>query len=76
MRDYKVGTFVKHGKAGPKCRKSHITAYTVWYNPSWCGCIEYTVTTLSGKEAKRLAVLMRLEHEHAGDPFAESGEEF
>ena len=37
-------------------RKILLTAYTLWYNPSWEGCCLHTVDSDNGKEAKRQAM--------------------
>ena len=31
-------------------------AYTLWYNPEWEGCCEHKIKTISGKQAKEIAI--------------------
>lgn len=62
MRTIRVGTFYS---PGDKLIASHIRAYTVYYDPEWEGCIVYDVEAESGKEAKAIAVQMRLRDEQA-----------
>ena len=60
---FKVATFYTPRMGQPM--KSHISAYTLWYNPAWEGCVEYEVDALTGSEAKKLAIGLRLQRERA-----------
>lgn len=57
---YKVGTF--YHKEDKLCL-SKIMAYIRWYSPSWEGCIVFDVEANSTGEAKKKAILKRLEYE-------------
>ena len=61
MKIYRVGTFPPE----PDCRSKQPMAYLRDYNPQWEGCIEFDVEATSGKEAKRIAVKLRQEHDAA-----------
>lgn len=56
-RTYKVGTFPG---IRPGCRP---VAYTLWFNEEWTGCKVYVIEAESGKEAKQIAIRMRMEEE-------------
>lgn len=62
--EIRVATFfdqrLPHGTF-PRLR--HVSAYTLWYNPEWPGCIIYNVVAPNGKEARKLARRLRLNHE-------------
>ena len=63
-RLYKVATFAHWDDYAGVPRKSPlITAYLRDYSPCWDGCIFYEVTTITGREAKRVATKMRRQHE-------------
>lgn len=75
MSWFEIGTFVDRDRERP-IKKSHVRAYSTWFNPEWDGCLVYNVEAGSGKEAKRIAILQRVEHENDGDPLDEAGEFF
>ena len=54
MKKFRVGTFYD-GR--------HFSAYTLWYNTDWGGCIEYEVEASNGTEAKKIALKLRREAE-------------
>lgn len=55
----KVAVFKISGKAGDK--KSHYTAYTVWYSTDWEGCAVVEVEAKNGTEAKKIAIARAVE---------------
>ncbi len=55
-KSFRVGTFYHGGD--PSKLKSYM-AYMLAYDPAWSGCVEFDIEALSGKEAKRYAVLKR-----------------
>ena len=62
MPTFRVGTFY-HPIANKPPTKSRIDAYTLWYDPSWKGCVEFEVEAASGTLAKKEAISMRLVQE-------------
>jgi hypothetical protein len=62
-RPYSVATFCSR-EGG---RKPKFSAYTLWYNPEWDGCVMIDVMASSGAEAKRKAIAERrkMEADHA-----------
>lgn len=65
MKLYTVGTF--YDGRDPSLAKSY-TAYLMWYNPSWDGCVQVTIDAKNGTQAKRLAVKWRMAAELAMRP--------
>ena len=57
---FKVATYFEP-RGEPK--KAHVRAYTRDYHPSWEGYMLFEVEAASGKEAKRKAIALRVEHE-------------
>ncbi len=64
-KTYRVATFY-HPKEGRAPCLGAVTAYTLWYNDMWDGCIMYEVPAMSGAKAKRQARARRVEHEKLG----------
>ena len=65
MKKIRVGTFFHSVKRG---RRPRVSAYTMWYDPSWAGCIEYVVEAENGTEAKKIAIKKRRRHEEENAP--------
>ena len=61
MKKYRIGTFwnPELGKRG------RATAYTMWFDEGWEGCIVMEIKTVSGAEAKKIAIQRRTEMERA-----------
>lgn len=63
----KVATFFAQadgfGNTDKRPTLRRVSAYTMWYNPQWAGCIEYCVPKSTGTEAKKHAKKLRLAHE-------------
>jgi len=66
-RSFTFGTFYHRDRARPNKAPilRHVTAYSLYYNPLWGGCIEYTVDAKDVKAARRKARELRLQHERA-----------
>lgn len=62
MKNYRVATFYSPAK-GHARSKPKVSCYTLWYNPQWPGCIEYSIEAVSGAEAKKKAAVLRKAHE-------------
>ena len=59
MKVYRVGSFwnPELGKRG------RATAYTMWFDEQWSGCIIHEIEAESGAEAKKIAIKLRTEME-------------
>ena len=60
----KIGTFYTP-RPGKPPRKSHISAYSLWYNSEQTGCVEYEIDSMYGTDAKKEATRKRLELEES-----------
>lgn len=65
MSTFRVATFFDQRSTDTKPLLSRVSAYTIWYSPTWPGCIVYEVEAESGTAAKRIARERRLEEEKA-----------
>lgn len=62
MTTFTVHTFYR-AREGRRPVLSRITAYTVWADPSWDGCVTMQIEALAPADAKRIARWKRLEIE-------------
>lgn len=65
MKTIRVYTFAHRNSPLRAWRKSNISAYTRWANPSWPGCVVFDIEAETSAEAKKLAIARRFAEEQA-----------